>query len=197
MGISTFSCSCRVTIQVVVIMASSFSAALPLRDSCTNRRVPEMSTMVRMITTVRGSKSSGTLPSREKYGNTISVMVDTSARQNRMAVKGLTKAPARRCASDFFFSWVTLLLPYLARLAVTASSSRPRRVVRRFFSTSPSGLVAANWMRRFCSSRSTAFAAACRTAMRFSFFLFIGFTSLLTFCDTSGFFRCTRHQSLL
>ena len=70
MGISTFSCSCRVTIQVVVIMASSFSAALPLRDSCTNRRVPEMSTMVRMITTVRGSKSSGTLPSREKYGNT-------------------------------------------------------------------------------------------------------------------------------
>lgn len=33
MGISAFSCSLRVTVQVVVIIASSFSAALPLRDS--------------------------------------------------------------------------------------------------------------------------------------------------------------------
>ena len=60
------SCPLRVTVQVVVIMARSFSAALPLLDSCTNRRVPEISTMVRIITTVRQSKSSGVLPNREK-----------------------------------------------------------------------------------------------------------------------------------
>ena len=66
MGISTFSCPLRVTVQVVVIMARSFSAALPLLDSWTNRRVPEIRTMVRIITTVRQSKSSGVLPNREK-----------------------------------------------------------------------------------------------------------------------------------
>ena len=111
MGISTFFCSRRVTVQVVVIIASSFSAALPLRDSWTKRRVPEISTMVIIMITVSGSKSSGTLPKREYRGNTISVMADTSARQNRMAVKGLMKAPARRLTRDFFFSRVTLLLP--------------------------------------------------------------------------------------
>lgn len=66
MGISTFSCPFRVTVQVVVIMASSFSAALPLRDSWTKRRVPERMTMVRIITTVRQSKSSGTLPNKDR-----------------------------------------------------------------------------------------------------------------------------------
>ena len=100
--------------------------------------------MVRIMTTVSGSKSSGTLPKREKCGNTISVMAETSAKQNRMAVKGLMKAPASRLVRDFFFSWVTLLLPNLARLTEMASSSRPRRVVCRFFKTSLMGLVAAN-----------------------------------------------------
>ena len=66
MGISTFSWPFRVTVQVVVIMARSFSAALPLRDSCTKRKVPEITTMVTMMTAVRQSKSSGTLPKREK-----------------------------------------------------------------------------------------------------------------------------------
>ena len=125
MGISTFSWPLRVTVQVVVIMASSFSAALPLLDSWTKRSVPEMMTMVRMMTTVRQSKSSGVLPKRERVGKTMSVMVETRARQSRMAVKGLTNAPASRLGRDFFFSWVTLLLPYLARLAVTASGSSP------------------------------------------------------------------------
>ena len=141
-------------------MASSFSAALPLRDSCTKRSVPEINTIVRMMTTVRQSKSSGVLPNRDKYGKTMSVMVDTTARQNRMAVKGLMNAPASRLARDFFFSCVTLLLPYLVRLTDTASESRPRSVVCRFFRTSLIGLVAANCMRRFCSSRMTAFSVA-------------------------------------
>lgn len=35
----------RVTVQVVVIIDSSFSVALPLRDSCTNRSVPEIKTI--------------------------------------------------------------------------------------------------------------------------------------------------------
>ena len=65
-GVSAFSCSLRVTVQVVVIMASSFSAAFPLLDSCTKRSVPEIITIVRIIATVRGSKSSGALPKREK-----------------------------------------------------------------------------------------------------------------------------------
>ena len=104
MGISVFTCSLRVTVQVVVIMESSFSAALPLLDSCTKRRVPEIITMVRMITTVKGSKSSGVLPNREKYGKTMSVMVETTARQKRIAVNGLINAPARRLARDCFFS---------------------------------------------------------------------------------------------
>ena len=69
MGISVFSCPMRVTVQVVVIIASSFSAAFPLRDSCTKRRVPEINTIVKMITTVKKSKSSDTLPKSEKYGN--------------------------------------------------------------------------------------------------------------------------------
>ena len=65
-GISIFSCSLRVTVQVVVIIASSFSAALPLLDSCTKRSVPEMITIVEMMTTVKGSKSSGALPKSAK-----------------------------------------------------------------------------------------------------------------------------------
>ena len=71
-------------------MANSFSAALPLRDSCTKRSVPEINTIVRMMTTVRQSKSSGVMPNREKYGKTMSVMVDTTARQNRMAAVSYT-----------------------------------------------------------------------------------------------------------
>lgn len=110
-GISASSCSRRVTVQVVVIMASSFSAALPLRDSCTKRSVPEISTMVRMMTTVRQSKSSGVPPNSEHSGNTMSVMMDTSARQHRMAVKGLMKAPASRFTSGWRFSRVTRLAP--------------------------------------------------------------------------------------
>ena len=66
MGISVFSCPLRVTVQVVEIMASSFSAALPLLDSWTNRRVPEMMTMVRIMTAVKQSKSSGVLPNNER-----------------------------------------------------------------------------------------------------------------------------------
>jgi len=63
-----------------------------------------MSTIVKMIATVRQSKSSGTLPNREKYGKIISVIVDTKARQNKMAVNGLINAPTSRFARDFFFS---------------------------------------------------------------------------------------------
>ncbi len=58
-GISPVPCSRRVTVQVVVIMASSRSAAFPERDSCTKRRVPDRKTMVRMMITVRGATSSG------------------------------------------------------------------------------------------------------------------------------------------
>ena len=159
-GISAFSWFWRVTVQVVVIMASSRSAALSLLDSCTNRSVPEITTIVRIITAVRQSKSSGALPNREKYGKTMSVMVDTRAKKNRMAVKGLINASASRLSRDFFFSWVTLLLPYRARLADTSSISRPQRVVCSSFRTSGTGFVAAYRMRRFCSSRITAFSAA-------------------------------------
>ena len=172
-GISIFSCSLLVTVQVVVIMDNSFSAAFPLLDSCTKRSVPEIITMVRMITTVNGSKSSGELPNREKYGKTISVIVETTARQKRIAVKGLINAPARRFTRDCFFSCVTLFDPYFVRLTATFSSSSPRSVVCRLFKTSLIGLVAACSMRWFCSSRITACCAACRTAIRFSF-LFIG-----------------------
>ena len=133
-GISFFACPSRSTVQVVVIMANSFSAALPLRDSCTKRSVPEIITIVRMITTVRQSKSSGALPNRLIIGSSISVIKDTSARQNRMPVKGLTKASVRRLATDFLFSCVTLLGPYFARLETTPASSRPFKPEFKFFS---------------------------------------------------------------
>ncbi len=68
-------------------------------------------------------------------------MVDTMARQNRMAVKGLMKAPANRCPRDFFFSWVTLLLPYLERLADTARESKPHR-----FESSSSKTILMEWV---------------------------------------------------
>ena len=144
MGISAFSCPLRVTVQVVVIMASSFSAALPLRDSWTKRRTPEMRTIVRIMTTVKQSKSSGTLPNKERLGNTMSVMVETRARQRRMAVKGLINAPASRLGRDFFFSWVTLLLPYWARLAATASGSRPPSGARSSLRRTLAGAAAAS-----------------------------------------------------
>ena len=41
-------------------------AALPLLDSCTKRSVPEIITIVKMMTTVKGSKSSGALPKSAK-----------------------------------------------------------------------------------------------------------------------------------
>ena len=147
MEISVFSCPFLVTVQVVVIIESSFSAAFPLLDSCTKRSVPEIITIVRMITTVKGLKSSGELPNREKYGKIISVMIETTARQNRIAVNGLINAPARRFARDCFFSWVTLFVPYFVRLTDTLSTSRPQSVVCRLFKTSLTGLVAIYWMR--------------------------------------------------
>ena len=107
----------------------------------------------------------------------MSVMVDTRARKKRMAVKGLINASASRLARDFFFPWVTLLLPYSARLADTWSGSRPQRVVCSCFRTSLMGFAAAYSMRRFCSSRMAAFSAAWR-AERVVCFLFIGLTSL-------------------
>ena len=82
-----------------------------------------------MITTVKKSKSSGTLPKSEKYGKIISVIVETKARQNKIAVKGLINAPATRFARDFFFSWVTLFVPYLERFTDTVSASNPLSVV--------------------------------------------------------------------
>ena len=85
--------------QVVVIMASSRAAAAPLRDSCTNRRTPEMSTIVRMITTVMQSRSSGVLPNIDHSGKMMSVTVETPARKKRMAVNGLMNASAIRFAS--------------------------------------------------------------------------------------------------
>ena len=91
-GSSCRSAPSRVTVQVVVIMARSFSEALELRRSWTNRRMPEMVTMLRMMMTVMGSNSSGVLPNSENRGKIMSVTVDTRARQNRIAVKGLTKA---------------------------------------------------------------------------------------------------------
>ena len=62
-GISIFSFSSRVTVHVVVIIASSFSAAFPLLDSCRNRNTPLIMTIIKMIMAVAGSKSSGVLPS--------------------------------------------------------------------------------------------------------------------------------------
>lgn len=103
-----------------------------------------MKTMVRMMMTVRQSKSSGVLPKRDRLGKTMSVMVDTNARQRRMAVKGLTNAPASRLGRDFFFSWVTLLLPYWARLAATASGSRPLRGAWSSWSRTLTGVRAAS-----------------------------------------------------
>ena len=55
-----------VTVQVVVIISNNFSAALPLLDSCIKRSVPEITTIVTIITTVKQLKSSGLLPNSEK-----------------------------------------------------------------------------------------------------------------------------------
>lgn len=107
-GISCLFQSCLSTVQVTVIIASSLSAASPERDSCTKRRMPEMPTIVIMMTTVSTSASSG-IPCMT--GIRMSVTADTAARQSRIAVKGLIKAPANRCASDFFLLRVTLLAP--------------------------------------------------------------------------------------
>ena len=126
MGISDSAPPSRITVQVVVIMDSSFSAALPLLDSCTKRSVPEITTMVRMMVTVMGSKSSGVLPSREKYGNAMSVMAETVARKKRMAVKGLTNASTRRLANDFRLCRVTAFEPYCSRFVFTVCVSSPR-----------------------------------------------------------------------
>ena len=68
----------------------------------------------------------------------------TRARQRRMAVKGLINAPASRLGRDFFFSWVTLLLPYWARLAATASGSRPPSGARSSLRRTLAGAAAAS-----------------------------------------------------
>ena len=115
----------RTTVQVVVIMASSFSAALPLRVSCTKRSVPERITMTEMMITVVGSTSSGVPSNRESAGNSTSVQTDTRTNTVRMAVNGLTNASTRRRPNDLRFSWVTLFEPYSARARTTSSSPRP------------------------------------------------------------------------
>ncbi len=68
---------------------------MPLLVSCTNRKRPEIITIVEMMITANGSASSGSAMN-------ISVIADMAAKQNKMAVNGLTKAFIRRCDNDIF-----------------------------------------------------------------------------------------------
>ena len=86
-GSSIFDLLRRITVQVVVIIARSFSAAFPLLDSCTKRKVPESRTIVRIMMTVRGSKSYGVFPSMLRAGKIMSVAAETRARDINIAVK--------------------------------------------------------------------------------------------------------------
>ncbi len=101
-GSSVTSCPWRLIAQVVVIIVSSFAVASLLRDSWTNRRMPEASTIIAIMPTVIGSKSSGSLPKREKYGKMISVIVITMARAVKITVNGFTKALTSRSGNVFF-----------------------------------------------------------------------------------------------
>lgn len=86
-GSSIFDLLRQVTLQVVVIIARSFSAAFPLLDSCTKRKVPESRTIVRIMMTVRRSKSSGVFPSMLRAGKIMSVAAETKARAINIAAK--------------------------------------------------------------------------------------------------------------
>ena len=86
-GSSIFDLLRRITVQVVVIIARSFSAAFPLLDSCTKRKVPESRTIVRIMITVRGSESYGVFPSMLRAGKIMSVAAETKARAINIAVK--------------------------------------------------------------------------------------------------------------
>ena len=124
-----FSCPMRVTVQVVVIIASSFSAAFPLRDSCTKRRVPEISTIVKMITTVKKSKSSGTLPKSEKIRENHIRNRGNKRKAKQNSSKRVDKCTRHTFCQGFLFSWVTLFVPYLERFTDTVSASNPLSVV--------------------------------------------------------------------
>ncbi len=93
---------------------------MPLLVSCTNRKRPEIITIVEMIITANGSASGSSGSSASIFGPAshflysishsscsvigiiISVIDDIVAKQNKIAVNGLIKAFAKRCDNDLF-----------------------------------------------------------------------------------------------
>ena len=125
--------SCRpvssLSTQVVVsISADNLAAALPLLVSCTNRRVPEIITIVVIMRTVTASSSPGSAIQ-------ISVNADTTARASKIIVNGLTKALQIRISSDSFLPCVTILSPYRPRACSTIPDGSPLPVVSKCFRT--------------------------------------------------------------
>ena len=135
--ISALPSSRRCTQVVVLIIFSRFSAAAPLRASCTKRSRPEIMTMVMMMITVFGFASPGS-------AHTISVQAETAARQRRIAVKGLMKAPTNRLKSDCFFPRVMTLLPNRSREVLICASLRPSLAVLSFLSRVLASSIAAS-----------------------------------------------------
>ncbi len=122
MGITCSPSSARMTQAVLLIMAARRAAALPLLPSCTKRSVPEMATIVEMMTTVVGSASPGA-------AKTMSVQVDTMASAMRMQVNGLMNALTMRRSRSSFLPCSTTLRPYESRDCSTWARSRPPAVV--------------------------------------------------------------------
>ena len=124
----------RVTVQVIVIMASSFSAAFPLLDSCTKRSVPEIKTIVRMIKPQsEGQKSSGALPKKRKIGKHHIRNGGYQRQTEQDGGKGIDKCTGQPFGQrDFFFSCVTLLVPYLVRLTIRSCIKATKRGMQVF-----------------------------------------------------------------
>ena len=92
----------RVTVQVVVIMASSRSAALPLLDSCTNRSVPEITTIVRIITAVRQIKVLRRTPEQGKVRENHVGHSGHQSQKEQNGSKGIDKRVCQPSEKGFF-----------------------------------------------------------------------------------------------
>ncbi len=157
MSISRSPTPSRSTQVVVVIILSRFSAALPLRASCTKRSAPEMITIVAMMITVVGSASPGSAAM-------MSVNPDTRASTNRMAVNGLTNAWITRLGSEVFFPLVTMFAPYSSRIFSNRSALSPFGVLENAMYSSSGFACEANSNR---SSSSVRRMSAARTFWAF------------------------------
>ena len=106
-------------------------------------------------------------------------MAETIARQDKITVKGLTKAPTS--FAPVFFSFDESPCSFHIPPGYNNPLCRkPHNAVLTLFKTSLMECVAAKWMRRFCSLYTMAVSAAKNICRPLIFFLFIDLTSFFT-----------------